>query len=242
MRSYPTFFLLFVCFALFPFAHDLNGQPGGEPPLVLDDFEGYTAPGLPLKWQYIDGSRRFQPVTPGIMSEEEYFEVVKEGRNQFLRAITYGRAHRLVLPNGGVYSWNLDAHPVLSWDWRAVRLPKGAREDQEKLNDSGAAVYVTFDRDWLGRPRSIKYSYSSTLPVGTTVSYNRLAVLVVSSGANGKKGWQTISRNVKEDYRRFFGGEPPDRPVSIMLWSDSNSTGDVSEADFDNIRLLPASR
>ncbi len=212
-------------------------------PVLIDDFESYEVEGLPIHWRYIDAGQKFLPVTPSIMSKDEYFVVLKDGANKFVRAYTKGRAHRLVMPNGQRYRWNLKEHPVLAWEWRAQHLPAGAREDVKRLNDTGGAVYVTFDRDWVGRPRSIKYTYSSTLPVGATVSYgNRLAVVVASSGKEGAKGWRRIERNIVEDYRKFFGGEPNAEPVSIMIWSDSDSTGDHAEVDFDNVRLLAARR
>jgi hypothetical protein len=217
-----------------------RGQVSPET-LVLDDFESYPSGGLPTNWRFVDGRQRIIAVTPDIMTEEEFFVVKREGNNQFVRAVTYDRAHRLLLFNRRQFDWKLDEYPRLSWRWRAIRLPEGAREDVEDKNDSGAAVYVTFSKDWLGRPRSIKYTYSSILPVGTVVSYGRLKVLVVSSGLNGTGRWERIERDVVQDYRELFGDDPPNEPISIMIWSDSNSVHDVSEVDFDDIELRAAS-
>ena len=215
--------------------------PFAAQPILVDDFESYRVDGLPTKWKFIDGQQKLVPVTEEIMSREEYFVVQREQGNKFLRAVTKDRAHRLLLSNEDLGGWDLERHPYLSWRWRALRLPKGAREDEDRLNDTGAAIYVTFSRDWLGRPRSIKYTYSSTLPVGTVVSYGRLKVIVASSGADGIGRWRSIERNVVDDYRNVFGGEPPARPISVMLWSDSNSVHDVAEVDFDDIMLATQS-
>jgi hypothetical protein len=208
-------------------------------PVILEDFQSYPARGLPTRWEYIDRRQVFIPVTPDIMREDEHFIIKEENGNRFLRAFTRGRAHRLVLVNHRAYEWNLTEHPRLQWRWRAHHLPVGAREDQPRLNDTGGAMYVTFSRDWLGRPRSIKYSYSSTLPIGSVATYGRLKVLVVSTGADGIGDWITVDRNVIDDYRMLFGGEPPDEPLSIMVWSDSDSVEDRAEVDFDDIILLP---
>lgn len=213
-----------------------GGQPSPPRPIVAEDFESYRDGDLPQRWRFIDKSRNVRPVTADLMTEDQYFVVKSEGGNKFLRAFTRGRAHRLFLTNDAVDGgWNLGTHPYLRWDWRATRLPKGAREDVEKLNDTGAAVYVNFSNDWLGRPKSIKYSYSSTLPVGTVVDFGRLKVLVVASGKNGIGKWSTVERNVVADYRSLFGGEPPAEPVAVMVWSDSNTVPDEAIADFDNI-------
>ncbi len=95
-------------------------------------------------------------------------------------------------------------------------------------------------KDWPGRPRSIKYTYSSTLPVGTTASYGALRVIVVASAADGLGDWIRIERDVVADYRRVFRRDPPNLPVFITLWGDSDNTGGVSDVYFDDIALLPA--
>jgi hypothetical protein len=51
--------------------------------------------------------------------------------------------------------------------------------------------------------------------------------------------WKTVRRNVVADYRRLFGEEPPQRPLLITLWSDSDDTGDRAEVDIDDLILLP---
>ncbi len=206
--------------------------------LVVDDFEAYQPGGRPSKWKYLKG-RKLVPLEEAPTYRVPFW-VQKEGNNQFLRVRVKDGYARIVQANGDTFEWNLDTHPYLSWRWRALQLPPGAREDRKKQNDTGAALYVTFSFNFLGIPRSIKYTYSSTLPVGTVVSYGNLKVLVVSSGKERIGSWKTIVRNVREDYRTLFGKYPPDRPVSIALWSDSNDTDSIAEADFDDIRLLPA--
>ena len=210
----------------------------GAARVVVDDFEGYVQGGLPERWQFIQG-RTLVPVSREVMSEQEQFYVEAEGGNKFVRARVTDQAHRIVFASSEGLDWNLETHPHLRWRWRAVELPPGAREDQERLNDSGAAVYVYFDRDWLGRPRTLKYTYSATLPVGTEVSYGALKVIVVASGAaEGTGRWVTVKRNVRADYERLFDRTPPSRPPLLALWSDSDNTNSTAVADFDDITLL----
>ncbi len=212
---------------------------GAARAVLLDDFETYRAGGLPDNWQFLKG-RTLVPVTPDVMTDREQFFIVQEQGNKFVRARVTDQAHRIVLTNGQRFDWDLQALPYLRWDWRAVQLPPGAREDQRDKNDTGAALYVFFTRDWLGRPRTIKYTYSSTLPVGTEVSYGSLQVIVVSSAARqGTGNWITVERNVARDYERLFGRPAPDRPSAIALWSDADNTHQTTVADFDNLELMP---
>ncbi len=214
----------------------LSTSPDTTRSIVLEDFEEDNPGEPPARWRFFSSRERaFLPLGP-FMNPKEKFTVVAEGGNKFVRAYTEGEAQRISLPSTD-FDWRLSEYPMLRWDWRARRLPEGARED--KVNDSGGAIYVSFSkRDWLGRPLSIKYVYSTSLPEGTVVSTGNVKVLVASSGLDGTGRWVTVTRNVPEDYRRLFGGDPPDEPFTITLWSDSDNTRSTAEVDFDNIVVM----
>lgn len=77
-------------------------------------------------------------------------------------------------------------------------------------------------------------------PRETVVDYGPLKVIVAASGREGFGRWVTVERDVVADYRRVFGKEPPARPLSITIWSDSDNTKDYAVVDFDDFELLPA--
>ena len=233
--------LVLLLFAAVP-AHGPRAaaQDGGErpAPVSVDDFESYTVGTFPEEWVFVTRGKDVQSYKE---AEEpgETIEVREQDGNQFVRFIIENEAVRYTRRNEHDFDWSLERHPRIAWQWRALHLPEGASERDQ--NDSGAALYVTFGSDWLGRPKSIKYTYSTTLPVGTVVDFGPLKVIVVDSGTEPGLGtWKTVQRNVVDDYRQVFGGDPPDRPVSITLWSDSDTTHDLAKVDFDDIRLLPS--
>ncbi|SHK30264.1 DUF3047 domain-containing protein [Rhodothermus profundi] len=207
----------------------------------VEDFETYPVGSYPSRWKFLTSKREFRPLE-AVMNEREECRVQAEANNQFLRCTTQGEAQRITLANRDDFglNWDLRTHPTLRWRWRAVHLPANAREDRRRWNDSGGAVYVTFGFDWLGRPISIKYTYSSLLPRETVVDFGPLKVIVASSGREGFGRWITVERDVAADYRRVFGKEPPARPLSITIWSDSDNTRDYAIVDFDDFELLPA--
>lgn len=208
--------------------------------IVVENFDAYESGDIPTGWRYLSG-RSLEPVTDAIMSETEYFVIKREGDRKFVQVYTEGEAARIILPNEkGSFRWDIRTHPRLRWDWRVQEAPANAREDRDELNDTPAAVYVTFSINFFGIPQSIKYTYSSTLPVGTVVSFRGLKVLVVASGKNGFDKWMSIERDVASDYRELYGGSPPREPLSIALWSDSDTIGGVTRADFDALELLPS--
>ncbi len=214
---------------------------GRESGIMIDDFESYGIGDLPTRWKY-DQRSGLVPLVPDLMHPDEQFYVVDDGGNRVLRVYSKGEAVHIMMANeSDGFDWDATEYGRLAWDWRALQLPEGAREDEERLNDTGVGLYVIFKLEGIfRRPKAIKYVYSSTLPVGSEVSYGKLMVIVVSSGLDGMGEWIHIERNVGEDFRRVFGDDPPRRPLSIRLWSDSDNTGKTGEGDFDNIRLLPS--
>lgn len=216
----------------------------GDPPtdrgaLVVDDFEGDPTGEFPDGWVFVTRDRDVKSYAEA-RSDGESVSVRRDDGNQFVRLITRNDVARYTRRNGPQFDWNVDERPYLQWRWRAMELPEGASERGD--NDTGAALYVTFGTDWLGRPKSLKYTYSSALSVGETVDFGTLKVIVVDSRPDSGTGtWQTVVRNVADDYRRLFGEEPPNRPAGITIWSDSDTTGDTARVDFDDLVLLPFS-
>jgi hypothetical protein len=226
--------------AVFGLALAIVGPSTGQTvqaPIVIEDFEGYAVGEMPNLWKTNKG-RSLVAADLNTMTPDHEFRIGAEGTNRFARATMVDYAYRLIRMNGDGFDWRFDDHPVLSWRWRIHEAPAGAREDDRKKNDVAAAVYVLFDRDWLGRPRSIKYTYSSTLPVGTRVSYGGLKVIVVGSAKDGDLGvWTRLERDVVRDYEEVFG-RPFDRshPIGISLFSDADDVPDGrAAADFDDL-------
>ncbi len=187
---------LLVVLCIVPTARAQTNGPTASSPnaIMLDDFESYEDGGLPTKWKYLQG-RKLVPLTAKYMRPREKFTVVQDGDNKVLRVYTEGEAvHTTMANESDGFDWDIRTHPVLRWDWRALRLPEGAHEDDDKFNDTGAALYIIFKFEGfiIKRPRAIKYAYSSSLPVGTVVDYGILKVIVVSSGADGIGGWKSI--------------------------------------------------
>lgn len=226
--------------SLFIFAGSCTPSASAQKSLVIEDFEGYEIGGLPSLWRIPDKrSRMMRVLPPDHAKPNDYVRVVMGEGGKVLRAYTRGESVQIALPKGDGLEWDVDRFPRLRWRWRADQLPEGAREDRRSLNDTGAALYVAFEcNDWLGRPCTIKYTYSSTLPKGALARYGKLQALVVSSALETKERWVEIERNVVQDYEMFFGRRPPQFPLYIMLWNDSDNTGGAADVYFDYIVAL----
>ena len=214
-------------------------QSGNDTQIIIEDFESYNEGNTPERWKIAHKkSRSIIDLPERPEKDRDYVEVLTEGRNKVLKIYAADESEQIVLLNGSAYEWDVHTHPTLSWKWKAIRLPAGAREDEASKNDSGGALYVTFNsKDWLGRPRTIKYVYSSSLARESTAKYGVLKVIVASSGTEGIDKWVEVKRNVLEDYRKVFGKYPKDQPAYLMVWSDSDNTNDVAEIYFDDIMI-----
>ncbi len=228
-----------VLFASVAYAQS-NGSSRSESPTLLDDFESNDEGELPDQWVYVTSDQRLLEISTQ-MDENEWARVQREDGRAYLRTYTQGEAMRISLLNEEHFNWDLQEHPWFEWKWRIQSYPEGAAENNRRRNDTAAAMYVTFGSDWLGRPKSIKYTFSSSLPVGTTDEQGPLRVMVIDSANKPGLGqWKTMRRNIRSDYRQLFGENPPNNPISITIWNDSDTiSGQTSEADFDAIRLLP---
>jgi hypothetical protein len=222
-----------------PAQSSCDSVPASVECTLLDDFESYSPDDPPFKWRTTTNDNLIPLTTENAMSPAHNFYVREDRDNQFVQGFTRGKSIRLVLSRKTTLRWNVTDKPYLRWRWRAQALPKGANEKDDDKNDTGGAVYVTFERNWLGFPKSIKYTYSSTLEPGTTVDYGKLKVLVVASKPDQGLGtWISHERNVVEDYERLFGDEPDKTPLAMMLWSDSNTMNSTARVDFDDIMVL----
>ena len=127
----------------------------------------------------------------------------------------------------------------LSWRWR-VEQPVVAEDlHTRKGSDAAARVYVYYDIKGLPwQKRSVDYAWSSLLPTETVLSspFSKESQLIVANSDGTLGVWQTVRRNLRADYLRCFGEEPPDM-VAIGLMTDTDSTGGDATAYYDDVIL-----
>lgn len=199
---------------------------------------------VPLGWRDLV-LRRDLPLTT-------YHAVERDGRT-----VVHALANRSTSGLSCDVNIDPDAMPWLSWDWRVDRIVSGATVARDELDDSPARVIVTFDGD-LARltPREFIFQEQVELFTGYTLPFatlmyvwdgqappesvfryartGRIRYLVVESGAGNTGRWLRYRRNVVDDYRRVFGGEPG-RIRSVGILTDSDDLKARSEAWFGDL-------
>jgi hypothetical protein len=176
-----------------------------------------------------------------------------EDGNWCLAAVSRGSASGLYKK----FEVDLHDHPVLSWRWRIGGVVKGGDARTKAGDDYAARVYVIFRYDPEGRSRierlrrmAAKAVYGAE-PPGQAINYiwaGRLTrgaylpnpytddamMLAVESGPRLAGRWVAEERNVYEDYKMVFGGEPP-LVAGVVVMTDSDNTGGEAEACYDDI-------
>ena len=133
---------------------------------------------------------------------------------------------------------NLKETPILEWSWKAVVLPKNGDCRKKSADDQAAQLYVVWTRfPEAMRSQVIGYIWDTTAPAGTIVSSEKTSTVtyvVMRSGTADLGKWITERRNVADDYKKIYGGQP-DGPGIISIAIDSDDTVSSAESFFGPI-------
>lgn len=212
--------LLKILLALILFSPSTISQSNDT--LWIDDFQSET-----LKdWQ---GNRS---------GMEKVYNISSDTAGQFLHAISKND-DLFIIKEAQV---DLVEYPFLNWSWRVHELPTGGNEKFKKTCDIAASVYVVLKASrW--RPRSIKFSWSTTLPEDSygkspfAIWPSRSDYKVLHSGSGDQGIWVHEKINVLEEYKKLYNKKDVDQLIieAMSIMSDSDNTSSRSVADYDNI-------
>ena len=151
------------------------------------------------------------------------------------------------------------APAALSWRWKTDALVTGADNRDKKREDALLRVIVAFDGDKTKLPEAeqkqmkrarmlsgreppyatLIYVWSEQVPVDTVIPSahtSQLKMIVAASGTNGLGAWQSVRRNVAEDFQRAFGSLP-ERVIGVGVMTDTDNTGTKASGDYADLRV-----
>jgi hypothetical protein len=201
------------------------------------------------------GARQWQPLEFSRISKHTRYEVVNLNGEPALRATSHCSASGLVLPLEGV---DLVETPRLRWRWLVERpLATDASERAKDGDDFPARVYVAFTfvperaglleraRQRLGQSlygeqipgSAINYVWSRAEPEGATWDnpFSESSKMVSLAQGPGD-AWRVEEVDLRADYRRLFGAEPP-APLFLALMTDSDNTCGEAQALYADFWL-----
>jgi hypothetical protein len=200
----------------------------------------------------------WQPLTFKKVARYTRYRVVRDGDRWVLQAESDAAASALYRP----LDLDPQAYPRLTWRWKVDNILVKADARKREGDDYPARVYVAFRYDparattWekakYGAYRLVygayppvavlNYIWDNRLPPGIMLDNaysDRARMVVVRSGPAEIGRWLTETRNVVDDYRRLFGGEPP-RIAGVAVMTDTDDTGERAVAWYDALAFLAA--
>lgn len=218
---------LYVCsiliIAAFSLAISRDWDVEDRNTLIIENFTG------------LDNVKVLPPGWHASRKDCSMFNIISENDDQFVRLNVNSKCTSFGKP----VTFSTDTLPFLKWKWRVFALPEGGSENKKEKNDSGAGVYVIF-KGAFKLNKIVKYVWSSTLPVGTTVAspyHSNTKIVVLQSGKENMGEWINQTVNIRKDFTRLFKGEPP-LVVGIAILTDSDNTSSSAIADYDDFEAL----
>jgi hypothetical protein len=148
---------------------------------------------------------------------------------------------------------------TLSWEWKADALVPGADNRKKAREDAPLRVIVAFDGDFASLPeveqkrfkrakkltgRTLPYAvlmyiWSDQVAAGSVIPSahtSQVKMIAVASGQGGLGAWQSVKRNLADDFRLAYGSEPgPVLGVAVM--TDTDNTGTKAVGEYNGIRI-----
>jgi hypothetical protein len=191
-------------------------------PLLVDDFATGLRPGWAEK--AFRGRTRYVPAT-------------EDGRPA-LKAESRAAASGLYFP----IRVNPVVHPRIAWSWKVARSLSPGDERTKGGDDYAARVYVVFPSRLFWRTRAINYVWAGRMPVGSSWpnAFTENARMIAVESGDAKAGrWVDEERDLRADFLRAFGEEPPEAGA-VAIMTDTDNAGGGATAWYGAIRLLPA--
>ena len=227
------------------------------PPLKVDDVIPFSLnrPGgkLPRGWQSWVITRTKAPTT---------YDLVVDPLTQ--RVVVHAIADRAATGLKQVLDIVPADRPIITWNWRVVRLINGADNTDRYAEDAPVRLMLFFDGDprqlpareqikmetarvLSGQPvpyATLMYIWENKQPVGKVIPNahtSRVRMIVAGTGKDRLGQWKHFERNYVEDFRNAFN-EAPGRLIGVGILTDTDNTGESVEAFYGDIELRRAAR
>ena len=195
----------------------------------------------------------WKPLTFKKIEKHTAYTLVKDGGTVAVKAVSEASASGLTRE----IRINLKEYPVVQWRWKVANVLKKGDVTKKEGDDYPARIYITFEYDsskvgFFDKAKyesvrlfygqypplgAINYIWESKAPKGTVLPNpyaDQVKMIVVESGAERLNQWVNEERNVYEDYKKAFGGEPP-MISGIAIMTDTDNTGETATAYYGDI-------
>jgi len=241
--------LLLLSLALFAPGAPVCAQPALESaPLVMPFSAGPAGAPYPSGWEIVRLTDHKRLTAYDLVDDHGVI-------------VLHARAEAAASALGHHTAFDIRAAPIVEWRWKVGTAIAGADNAVASREDSPVRLIFEFDgnksalslteravflvsRAASGRElpyATLMYVWSDRHPVGTVIPNprtRRIEMVVAASGAGDIGKWQTLRRNLLQDFQRAFG-EQPGRLTAVGVLTDTDNTKADAEAWYGDIRFLP---
>lgn len=195
----------------------------------------------------------WEPLTFKKIKNHTRYTLVTEGGIKVIKAVSESSSSGLIRK----ISIDPKEFPIITWQWKITRIFEKGDVTKKEGDDYPARIYVTFEYDpskldFLNKTKykaarflygeyppqgAINYIWGSKAAEGTIVPNpytDRAMMIVVRSGENMLNTWVQEERNLYEDYKKAFGGEPP-KISGVAIMTDTDNTKESAITFYGDI-------
>lgn len=187
--------------------------------IIIDDFSNGIDPGWSKK---------------SFTGETKYSVVQDEGQ-PYLHATSNGTASALYYK----IEYDPREYPYIAWKWEVDNIIEKGDATKKSGDDYAARLFVVFPSSFFVSTETLNYVWANKLPKDSGVScpYMDNTVMVSVQSGPAKTGkWFAESRNVYEDYKKYFGRQP-EKVGAIAIMTDTDDTQEKASARYGTIAI-----
>lgn len=215
-----TLWKFVLCFVIFVVLQAAIIAMADDRIIITDFSPGFDAKGVPYGWKLKEKS-----------GQADLSVVTDDGLHVLrLRSVNTSFSIQKEI------NVEVNQYPILSWKWKATKLPEGGDFRKSETDDQTAQLFLAFSST-----KAIVYIWDTTAPEGLmgdayTPLLMSIKVVVVRSGPAALGQWITETRNVYQDYQKLFGDEEKSLKVSgIRIQINSQHTKTSAESYFADV-------
>ena len=130
--------------------------------------------------------------------------------------------------------------PCLIWSWKVNNILDDLDETTMSGDDYPARLYVVFSGGlFFWKTQALSYVWSNGRPIDSAWpnAHTKNSInIAVQSGPSKVGQWAHQSRNVRTDYKRFFGEEIK-QADAIAIMTDTDNSGSKATAFYGGVRF-----
>jgi hypothetical protein len=131
---------------------------------------------------------------------------------------------------------------ILSWGWKVSNVVRSSIETKKDRFDSAARVMIVFGEKrgfgifGIGEPTGLKieYIWANRLPKGHVFDHpgeKNCKIFVLESGESMAGQWVYEKRNIRKDFKKAFGEDPPG-VLAIGIQTDTDHSNEMVTAYY----------